>query len=83
MLKYDAAPGFPHADGRPADPAQAVARLERWRFPLDATRATYSTERLDDDAAEYPRCDDRYAGVPYRHGYFCDDDQRTRPRCGL
>ncbi len=32
MLRYDAAPGFAHADGTPPDPSQAIARLERWRF---------------------------------------------------
>lgn len=70
MLRYDAGPGFPLADGRPPDPAQAVARLERWRFPLGTARSDYTITRLDDDAAEYPRCDERYTGLPYRHGWF-------------
>ena len=70
MLRYDAGPGFPGADGRPPDPAQAVARLERWRLPLDGTTQAFSTERLDDQASEYPRLDERYAGLRHRYGYF-------------
>ena len=70
MLRYDAGPGFPGADGSAPDPAKAVARLERWRVPLSGTTRTYSTSRLDAQAAEYPRLDERYAGLPHRYGYF-------------
>ena len=70
MLRYDAGPGFPLADGSPPDPTQAVARLERWRLPLSADTQTYTTERLDEQAAEYPRFDQRLTGRPYRYGYF-------------
>ncbi len=70
MLRYDAGPGFPGADGRAADPAQAVARLERWRLPLGGATRSYSTERLDEQASEYPRLDERYAGRRHRFGYF-------------
>lgn len=70
MLRYDAGPGFPHADGSPPDPAQAEARLERWRLPLGGDTDTWRTERLDDQASEYPRLDERYAGLPHRYGYF-------------
>ena len=68
MMRYDAAPGFPGADGSAPDPAKAVARLERWRLPLNATR--YTVERLDEQASEYPRFDERYTGRAYRYGYF-------------
>ena len=70
MLRYDAAPGFAHADGTPADPTKAVARLERWRFDLAGNTNTYTSERLDDFASEYPRFDERRAGRAYQHGYF-------------
>lgn len=70
MLRYDAGPGFPHADGTPPDPAEAEARLERWRLPLDGRAGTWDCERLDDQASEYPRLDERYASLPHRYGYF-------------
>jgi carotenoid cleavage dioxygenase-like enzyme len=68
MLKYEAAPGFPGADGSPPDPTQAIARLERWRFPLGGT--AYTTTALDDQASEYPRLDERFACHAHRYGYF-------------
>ena len=70
MLRYDAGPGFPGADGSAADPAKAVARLERWRLPLNGATHSYTMERLDDQASEYPRLDDRYAGLRHRYGFF-------------
>lgn len=70
MLRYDAAPGFPEADGTPPDPVKAEAHLERWRFPMDGNSNSYKTERLDDQASEYPRFDERRAGLSYRHGYI-------------
>ncbi|MGE3846541.1 MAG: carotenoid oxygenase family protein [Gammaproteobacteria bacterium] len=70
MLRYDAGPGFPHADGRPPDPRQAEARLERWRLDLDGATDTFTTTRLDEQASEFPRLDERYAGRAHRYGYF-------------
>ncbi len=70
MLRYDAGPGFPGADGSAADPAKAVARLERWRLPLAGATRAVSMTRLDEQASEYPRLDERYAGLRHRYGYF-------------
>lgn len=70
MLRYDAGPGFPGADGSPPDPSKALARLERWRLPLTGPSRSFSTTRLDDQASEYPRLDERYAGLPHRYGFF-------------
>ena len=70
MMRYDAGPGFPGADGSAPDPAKAVARLERWRVPLSGGVRRYTTTRLDDQASEYPRLDERYAGLRHRYGYF-------------
>jgi carotenoid cleavage dioxygenase len=33
-------------------------------------------ERLTGTAAEFPRIDDRFAGVPYRHGWLLEMDLR-------
>ena len=70
MMRYDAGPGFPGADGSAPDATKAVARLERWRLPLRGATRNFSTARLDDHASEYPRLDERYAGLRHRYGYF-------------
>ncbi len=83
VMRYDAAPLFPLPDGRPGQ--AAGARLVRWTFDLaggtDAVRET----PLDDMAGEFPRIDDRFAGLGNRHGFFaCDSQDRTaRPYDGL
>ncbi len=43
------------------------AFLTRWTF--DLVSGTVKEERLDDDPAEFPRLDERYAGLRYRYGY--------------
>jgi carotenoid cleavage dioxygenase len=70
VMQYDAAPLFPDPDGRPGDPAKAVARLTRWTFDLAAHTDGFKREQIDDLAGEFPRFDERLAGLDYRHGYF-------------
>jgi carotenoid cleavage dioxygenase len=66
VMQYENAPLFPNADGSPGKPA--YARLARWTFDLAA--GTIRREYVDDLAGEFPRLDERRAGLPYRHGYF-------------
>jgi carotenoid cleavage dioxygenase len=70
VMQYEAAPLFPGADGRPGDPAKAIARLTRWTFDLTANTNGFHREQIDDLAGEFPRFDERLAGLDYRHGYF-------------
>lgn len=49
------------------DLSESGARLTRWT--LDGVRGVVKEERLDEDTAEFPRLDERYAGLPYRYGY--------------
>jgi carotenoid cleavage dioxygenase len=55
----------------PDGPGEAVdefrARLTRWT--LDLAGGSLKEERLDDLACEFPRFDERRAGLSYRHGY--------------
>jgi carotenoid cleavage dioxygenase-like enzyme len=44
-----------------------TARLTRWT--LDLAGGTVKEERLDERPAEFPRVDERYTGLRYRHGY--------------
>ena len=68
VMQYDHAPLFPLPDGSRG--AAAGARLVRWTFDLagesDAIRRTV----MDDLSGEFPRIDDRYAGLAYRHGWY-------------
>ncbi|MCI0547351.1 MAG: carotenoid oxygenase family protein [Candidatus Rokubacteria bacterium] len=47
--------------------AFAPAHLHRWRLDVAAGKAR--EERLDERAIEFPRCDERRAGLPHRFGY--------------
>jgi len=75
VCKYAAAPLFPHADGTPGDRTKAVARLTRWT--IDPAAGTVSESLLDDRPSEFPRFDERLAGLGYRHGWMA-----TSPNVG-
>lgn len=70
VLQYDAPPLFPHADGSRIDPAKTAATLWRWEFDLAGDGDGFSRTKLDDLPGEFPRFDERRAGLSYRHGYF-------------
>ena len=70
VCQYEEAPLFPHADGSKPDPEKSSAKLTRWLFDLSVNTNTYKVEQLDDKRTEFPRLDERYAGLSYRHGYF-------------
>ena len=76
VMQYDAAPLFPDPDGRPGDPEKAVASLTRWTFDLTANTNSFKREQIDDLAGEFPRFDERRAGLGYRHGYFAASSGR-------
>ena len=77
VMQYEAAPLFPDSDGRPGDPAKAVARLTRWTFDLAANTNTFKQDWIDDLAGEFPRFDERFAGLHYRHGFFAASSDRS------
>jgi carotenoid cleavage dioxygenase-like enzyme len=66
VMQYDAPPLFPRADG--AGVVDGPARLVRW--PLDLAGNTDAIVRtpLDDLPGEFPRVDDRLAGLKNRFG---------------
>jgi carotenoid cleavage dioxygenase-like enzyme len=68
VMEYPAAPLFPNADG--STPKPASARLVRWTFDLAGASDTIKREALDDLPGEFPRFDERRAGLNYRHGWF-------------
>ena len=68
VMEYPNAPLFPNADGSAGAPARAI--LRRWTFDLAADTDTIKRETLDDMSGEFPRFDERKAGLAYRHGWF-------------
>ena len=68
VMEYGHAPLFPNVDGSMTP--NAGAYLTRWTFDLADPSNTIKRERLDDTPGEFPRFDERRAGLPYRHGWF-------------
>lgn len=68
MMEYPSAPLFPRADGSRG--SDTTARLVRWTIDLGAATNEIRRVPLDDLAGEFPRFDERFAGLPYRHGWF-------------
>jgi carotenoid cleavage dioxygenase len=71
VMEYPRAPLFPDANGDGARPV--TARLRRWTFDLAGATDDIRREDVDDASGEFPRFDERRAGLPYRHGYFVAD----------
>jgi carotenoid cleavage dioxygenase len=66
VCRYNRVPLFPAGDAAQGQ-EDLSARLTRWT--LDLAGGSVKEERLDDLASEFPRLDERRAGLPYRHGY--------------
>ncbi|HEY3890121.1 MAG TPA: carotenoid oxygenase family protein [Caulobacteraceae bacterium] len=68
VMEYPSAPLFPNVDGTMNE--RPSARLMRWTFDLGGASNTIGREAIDDLDGEFPRFDERYAGLAYRHGWF-------------
>lgn len=80
VMKYEQAPLFPNPDGSPGDPEKSEAKLVRWEFDLAANSSAVKETQLDDLAGEFPRLDERRAGLSYRHGYYgCAEPGKRLP----
>jgi len=75
VMQYAVAPLFPNADGSPGKPVSAY--LVRWEIDLSGKTDVVKQTKLDDMAGEFPRLDERRAGLSYRHGYFAADTSDT------
>jgi carotenoid cleavage dioxygenase len=77
MAQYEQAPLFPLADGSPGN-GDANGRLALWTIDLAAKSDEFQREYIDDLDAEFPRLDERRAGLSYRHGYFAANARHKR-----
>lgn len=71
VMRYDAAPLFPNADGSLGQ--KTAARLVRWTLDLAGGSDAIKEEPLDDLDGEFPRFDERQSGLGYRHGWYAAD----------
>ncbi|MBI1360605.1 MAG: carotenoid oxygenase [Alphaproteobacteria bacterium] len=67
LMEYPTAPLFPNADG--SEGQDSLAHLVRWSIDLSDPAARVKRTPLDDLVGEFPRFDERFAGLPYRHGW--------------
>jgi carotenoid cleavage dioxygenase-like enzyme len=70
VMQFEEAPLFNHPDGSPTDPKKSRARLCRWTFDLASNTDRFTQTYLDDITGEFPRIDDRRAGLANRHGWY-------------
>ena len=68
VFEYPHAPLFPAVDGSELPRAPAV--LVRWTIDTAGDTAVVTRTQLDDLPGEFPRLDERFAGLAYRHGFF-------------
>jgi carotenoid cleavage dioxygenase-like enzyme len=70
VMQREAPALFPAADGKPIPAEKQVARLARWTFDMANGSDTFARVYLDDLQAEFPRIDDRRAGLANRHSWY-------------
>ncbi|MDO9709277.1 carotenoid oxygenase family protein [Paracraurococcus lichenis] len=78
VMEFAAPPLFPRADGTPSRPEETQAHLTRWTLDPAAGTDAFRRERLDDMTGEFPRLDERRAGLPNRHGVFVGQSPAVR-----
>ncbi|MGY4480637.1 carotenoid oxygenase family protein [Bradyrhizobium sp. USDA 3364] len=70
VMQFEEAPLFNHPDGSPTDPTKNRARYCRWTFDLAGNTDRFTQTYLDDLTGEFPRVDDRRAGLASNHGWY-------------
>src|ERR1700685_2017484 len=65
MMEYPSAPLFPNPDG--SRRASVKARMVHWSINLADTSARVVRTPVSDLVGEFPRIDERFAGLRYRH----------------
>jgi carotenoid cleavage dioxygenase-like enzyme len=70
VMQFEEAPLFSHPDGSPTDPKKSNARLCRWTFDLAGNTDRFTQTYLDEMTGEFPRIDDRRAGLASSHGWY-------------
>ncbi|CAE7405135.1 unnamed protein product [Symbiodinium microadriaticum] len=70
VMQYDACPLFAEEGKNPDDLDGMESKLVRWTFDLDGNSEDFKQEVIDDIDGDFPRFDERYAGLKNGVGYF-------------
>ena len=70
VMQFEEAPLFTHPDGSPTDPQNRARGYCRWTFDLSGNTDRFTQIYLDDLTGEFPRIDDRRAGLASNHGWY-------------
>ena len=70
VMEFAAPPLFPRADGARSRQEEMRAHLTRWTLDPAAGTDAFRRARLDDLPGEFPRIDERRAGLPNRFGAY-------------
>ena len=74
--QFEKAPLFPSADGE--NTGKVSPHLTRWTIDLNDPNARGEFVRIDENESEFPQCDPRYTGKPYRHGWYASPDGQLK-----
>lgn len=70
-------PFFPDVHGEPFNGMEAMSYLTRWTVDMASNGDEFdSVTRLTETAGEFPRIDDRVAGLKHRHGWMLEMDMK-------
>ncbi|MEH6660100.1 MAG: carotenoid oxygenase family protein [Parasphingorhabdus sp.] len=70
-------PFFPDVHGKPFNGMEAMSYLTRWTVDMASNGDEFeSVIRLTETAGEFPRIDDRVAGLKHRHGWMLEMDMK-------
>ena len=70
VIKYGRAPLFPDVEGNPTPPGSAIGMPVRWSIDLTGQTAEVKEMQLTDAPGEFPRLDERRAGVNYSRAFY-------------
>lgn len=70
VIQFDTPPLFPKPDGSPVTDKPTPSRLVRWQFDLTQPSREFTQTLVEEIPGEFPRMDERRAGLPYRHGWY-------------
>jgi len=77
VAKNNMFPFFPDVNGTPFNGQEAMSYLTRWTVDMASNSDAFESEiQLTQTAGEFPRMDDRFAGLSYRYGWMLEMDYR-------
>ena len=83
MVKHPHAPLLPsRMTAEPVAAREPEPQLVRWTFDMNGAGSGFREKVLSDAVGEFPRLDDRFATLPYRHGFLTVSETTAGRRRG-